>query len=226
MNNAALYKRSNGVQRRDAKQVLDEFGHLLQWRSDGRDSLLDIGCGSGDVLMDFILPLMPLKFSRLVGSDVSEQMVRHARDNFPHTKISFQTMDIAGNLNDLDTIELYDHITSFYCLHWVENQRQALGNIYDLLNVNGDCLVAFLASNPIFEIYKELAKSMKWAKYMNDVNRFISPYQYSKNPVEEFGKMLGLAGFAEHTVVVRDKLFVYDGLDILKSEYLFIPIRI
>lgn len=40
MNKAALYQRSNGLQRRDAKQVLEEFAPVLQWRPDGNDSLI------------------------------------------------------------------------------------------------------------------------------------------------------------------------------------------
>ena len=196
MNNAALYKRSNTLQRRDAKQVLDEYAHLMQWRPDETDSLLDIGCGSGDVTIDYILPILPKKFSRLVGCDLSEQMVHHARDTFQSGKISFEQIDISSaNLIKRAHLDTFDHITSFYCLHWVENQKQAVYNISNLLKKNGDCLLAFLAKNPIFDIYKELAKSNKWSEYMYDVNRFISPYQYSKNAADEFGKLLYGAGF-------------------------------
>lgn len=122
MNRASLYQHANGLQRRDAKQILDEFSPLIKWRSG--DSLLDVGCGSADVTIDFILPLMPINFSRLVGADISEQMVRHARDNFKHPYISFINMDIGADLNTLTkNIEPFDHIMSFYCLHWVQNQR-------------------------------------------------------------------------------------------------------
>lgn len=218
----ALYQRSNGVQRRDAKQVLDEFGHLFQWRADGKDAVLDIGCGSGDVTVDFILPILPLKFSRLVGVDLSDGMLRYARENYQqYTKLAFEKIDIGGKL-DLRTFpEQFDHITSFYCLHWVENQKMALNNIYNLLTSDGDCLLVFLAENPIFEIYKQLSMDKKWAPYMTDVNRFISPYQYSANPADDFGSILYGAGFTEYSVVVREKLFVYDGIDVLKSEFYF-----
>ena len=71
MNDAKLYIKSNSLQRNDAKNVMEEFGHLFDWKDDGSESLVDIGCGSGDVLMEFIFPIMPKKFERLVGLDVS-----------------------------------------------------------------------------------------------------------------------------------------------------------
>lgn len=180
---------------------------------------MDIGCGSGDVTIDFILPLLPLNFKRLVGSDLSSDMIRYARESFQHPKISFQKLDISGDLTCyLETIEPFDHITSFYCLHWVQNQKKAMQNIFHLLQPDGDCLVAFLAANPIFEIYKQMSQTIKWAHYMADVNRYISPYQYSINPINELEKTLLSVGFSDYQVTARDKMFIFDGLDILKSK--------
>lgn len=218
MNRAALYQRSNGLQRRDAKQVIDEFAPCLQWRPDGQDSLLDIGCGSGDVTIDYVLPVLPRNFSRLVGADLSEQMIRHAREQYPHPNISFDKMDIGGDIDKyLCNLEPFDHITSFYCLHWVQNQKKAIQNIHRLLQPDGDCLLAFLANNPIFEVYKRMSQSPKWAQYMTDVDKFISPYQYSEAPADEFGALMYAAGFTEYSVELREQLFIFEGVDILKS---------
>lgn len=222
MNRAALYQRSNGLQRRDAKLVLDNFAQCLQWRPDGHDSLLDIGCGSGDVTIDFILPTMPRNFSRLVGVDLSEQMICHARDQYPHTKISFDNMDIGDDIDKyLVNLEPFDHVTSFYCLHWVQNQKKVMQNIYRLLQPDGDCLLAFLANNPIFEVYIRMARNPKWSAYMYDVNSYISPYQYSKAPAEEFRSLLYATGFTEYSVEVREQLYIFEGVDILKSKFTF-----
>lgn len=219
MHKAALYQRSNGLQRRDAKQAIEEFSPAFQWRSDGRDSLLDIGCGSGDVIADLLLPILPETFERLVGVDLSKEMIDFAREQYPYPRLSFETFDLGLDLEKqaLHHIDRFDHITSFYCLHWVQNQENAVKNMYKLLKDEGDIFLVFLAQNPVFDIYKQLSQSKKWAKYMTDVDRFISPYQYSKNPADEFGQLLYSNGFTEYSVEVREKYFVFEGVDLLKS---------
>lgn len=220
MHKAALYKHSNGLQRRDAKQVIDEFSHVLQWRSDGCDSLLDVGCGSGDVTIDFLLPILPVNFQRLVGADISEEMVEFARQQYPDPRISFDKFDLNTDIDKQSfcNAKPFDHITSFYCLHWVQNQERAVQNMYKLLKPDGDMLLVFLAKNPIFEIYKQMSLSKNWAKYMTDVDHFISPYQYSKNPADQFGKILYSSGFTEYSVEIREKFFIFEGIDLLKSR--------
>lgn len=120
-----LYHRSNDVQRQDAKDILDEYSKVIKWRKDGRDSLLDIGCGSGDVMIDFILPIMPKNFSKLMGVDIAEDMVKHAKLLYQRPKISFDKCNIAGDIKAIlvDHSEGFDHVTSFYCLHWEWNQK-------------------------------------------------------------------------------------------------------
>lgn len=220
MHKAALYQRSNGLQRRDAEQVLNEFSSVFQWRIDGCDSLLDIGCGTGDVTIDFILPILPINFSRLIGVDLSDDMVKFAREQYSYPRISFEKFDFGLELQKqlMRHIEPFDHITSFYCLHWIQNQEKAIQNLYKLLKPNGDILLVFLAQNPIFEIYKQMSQNKKWSKYMSDVDRFISPYQYSKKPADEFGRLLYSCGFKEYSVEVREKFFIFEGIDLLKSR--------
>ena len=138
MNNAKLYHKSNALQKRDAKQILDEFSHLFNWRADGTDCLLDIGCGAGDVLVEYIIPKMPKNFAKVIGVDISEEMTRYARENYQNKHVDFYKEDIASDFltNELissdpkksffsESMELgnYDFITSFYCLHWIQNQR-------------------------------------------------------------------------------------------------------
>lgn len=220
MHKAALYQRSNGLQRRDAKQAIEEFSHVFQWRDDGFDSILDIGCGSADVTIDYLLPILPETYERLIGVDISEEMVNYARQQYPHPRISFDKFDLSVDIEKqaFGNTEPFDHITSFYCLHWVQNQESAIQNMYKLLKPNGDMLVVFLAQNPIFEIYTQMSQSKKWSKYMTDVDRFISPYQYSKNPADQFGNLLSASGFTEYSVEIREKLFVFEGIDLLKKS--------
>jgi juvenile hormone-III synthase len=122
MNEAQLYKKSNALQRRDAKKVLEEFGHLIQWNGD--DSVLDVGCGSGDVTVDFVLPRLPDNFNRLIGVDISDEMVKCANEAYKHPRIDFQVLNISGSVDHfVREMREFDHVLSFYCLHWVQNQK-------------------------------------------------------------------------------------------------------
>jgi juvenile hormone-III synthase len=122
MNEASLYKKSNGVQRRDAKKVLDEFSHLLKWN--GSDTILDIGCGSGDVTVDYVLPILPETFKQLIGVDISQEMVKCAGDAYNIPRLGFKQLDISASVDSfVKKNQQFDHITSFYCLHWVQNQK-------------------------------------------------------------------------------------------------------
>ncbi|XP_038118763.1 juvenile hormone acid O-methyltransferase [Culex quinquefasciatus] len=222
MNKPNLYHRANGLQRRDAEEILDEFGHLLKWREDGKDSLLDVGSGCGDVLVDFVIPLIPQNFVIILGTDISEQMVRFARKIYSGRRnVSFDRLDIGGDVQQfMSKWGRFNHITSFYCLHWIRNQSIAFANIFNLLRAEGDCLLTFLARNPIFDIYYQLSKTDKWKKYMSDVDRFISPYQYCENPSEEIGKILSSVGFNKYKIQIMDRIYEYKGIDSLKRAVL------
>lgn len=116
-----LYQRENNIQRRDVRDLLKEFMHLVRWRPEGEDVVMDVGCGSGDVTWDLLRPLLPAGYAKIVGVDISEKMVRYARKHYPEAE--FVQMDLgAPNVPD-NHQETVDHIFSFYCLHWIHDQR-------------------------------------------------------------------------------------------------------
>lgn len=86
MNNPVVYDQSNNLQRQEVRKLLQKYKNKIIWRRDGKD-LLDIGCGSGNITIDFLLPMLPSNFERLMGIDKSEKMVFHAREkNIPSRK--------------------------------------------------------------------------------------------------------------------------------------------
>lgn len=122
MNNANLYKKSNALQKRDAKSVTDEFANLFNWRWDGSDALLDIGCGCGDVLFELVLPKIPIN-TKVVGVDISKEMIKYANENYSNEYLKFFKVDIEDSKLSPLQPSMFNFITSFYALHWIQNQR-------------------------------------------------------------------------------------------------------
>lgn len=218
MEYTALYNRPNDVHRRVVKQLREEYSHQFRWRSDGKDSLLDIGCRAGDITVNYILPWLPSNFSRIVGVDLSDDMLHYAQENFQRSKVAFEKLDIGELLIRTDLYERFDHITSFFCLHFVQNQEQAMKNIYNLLLPGGDCLLAFLPESPFYETFNWLSLTRKWSPYMADVQRYKFPYRYSETQADDFKAHLKNAGFKEYQVTLHNKQHIFDGKLALKSE--------
>jgi juvenile hormone acid methyltransferase len=94
MNNANLYERANAMQKRDTVNLLNEFSPSLDWQSNRSELVLDIGCGSGDVTTDILMPTITQGCKSkqttidisLVGVDKSVDMIQHARQKYGTAK--------------------------------------------------------------------------------------------------------------------------------------------
>lgn len=71
---------------------------------------------------------------------------------------------------------------------------------------------------PIFDIYLELSRMKKFASYMKDVKRFVSPYHFEEKPLEAFTEKLFDNDFQIVHVEIRNQIFVYDNAELLKCK--------
>lgn len=60
----AQYNAVNTLQLRDAKLSLDKYFHMLRWKKEER--VTDIGCGTGNVTTQVLLPRLPADYKLLV----------------------------------------------------------------------------------------------------------------------------------------------------------------
>lgn len=220
MNDPELYARFNSFQRCISEKIFREFAPSLRWREDGADSILDIGCGTGDTLIKILLPALP-KFSHLTGCDISYNMVNYARKHNDHPNVVYDLLDIAGNIDKFLNYDPFDHALSFFCLHWVEKERfaGAMRNIRNLLKANGDCLLTFnFESKILFSVYDDLAQSPKWLPYTKDVKGYASPFYQSADPVQELRETLNSTGFSEYDIAIRNADYLLESFDVLLSK--------
>lgn len=212
VNNARVFNETNCLQRKDAEITLNEYMNRIEWPD--RDSVLQIGSRTGDVLFDFVFQLLPQDFRHVVGIDRSEAMVSHAIENYRHPKLFFEQADIVNRL-DIDKLlgkyGQFDHISTFCSLHWVMNQELAFKNIFDLLAPNGDILATIFQHHPLFEHYKEMMTLEKWNKYREQMVASTSPYFYSSDPVKMLKEILERVGFRDIHVELTERQHQFEN---------------
>ena len=88
--NEAAFRESG---ERDAKLVLESVSEILE----GRQSVLEIGCGTGRLLEP-----LTRRFQQVFGVDVSGEMVRRGRERLAHlSQVHFFEIDGLGSGNCL-----------------------------------------------------------------------------------------------------------------------------
>lgn len=201
--------------------LMEEYKNKFKWRADGRDSLMDIGSAGGGITMEYILPILPPTFDRLIGVDISEDMIAYAQKTYSEANIEFKTFNIeTGNTDELPQV---DHITLLYVFHLVRDHDKALGNVYNLLKVDGDCLIMFIPKFAYYTAYEQLSRHPKWSKYMRNVNDAIVPCYFSKTPESDFEQLLKKHRFSGIEMVTNNTSYHIGDINTLKSKCLQKP---
>lgn len=155
---AHFYDRYADVQKKAAAELLDRL------RSKKFDSILEIGCGTGNYCF-----LLKEKFAqaRLKALDISEKMIEVCRDKLKDKKVELMVAD--GERIDLP--EKFDLITSNACFQWFEDLGKALGQYKNMLQKGG--LLSFSVFGPL--TFRELGASLRSLSKDADVaaTRFI-----------------------------------------------------
>lgn len=152
-----------------AKRFNIQALHLLQMCfdtvTDENQQFLEIGCGVGDFTREELLPrCLPCK--RLVATDVSEDMLRYAKENFSHPKLVYDVLDIGGNISSFQKMYgQFERVYSFFCLQLVNDKKVAIRNISSLLARGGECILLFLLGGRRSDDWKTLGRMERWKDY-------------------------------------------------------------
>ncbi|KAH9377699.1 hypothetical protein HPB48_020072 [Haemaphysalis longicornis] len=105
-------------------------------------------------------------------------MLEFARENNAHPRIEYHTLDL---MKDEDVVRVlldkgpFQRVYSFFTLHWMADQVQALKNIETLMAPGGECFLIFSETLVLFHIFAAMIKSDRWAKYSDLLQSFIPP---------------------------------------------------
>jgi len=116
----------------------DQFCGLLPQNS----TLLEVGCGPGNITHYLFGKRPDLK---ILGTDISEQMLRLAKSNVPH--VEFLQLDVR-DLYKLD--KKFDAIVSGFCIPYISESdtRELFIQSKELLNTDGCMYLSFIPGSP------------------------------------------------------------------------------
>ncbi|XP_041970658.1 juvenile hormone acid O-methyltransferase-like [Aricia agestis] len=215
MNNPKEYAANRRRQERDNMQCLRENVHKIKWK--GRDRIIDIGSGDGGFTAMILKVFLPDDYEELVGVDRSSEMVMYAKTLYSDERVSFEVLDIREDLPQ-QLVGYFDHVFSFYTLHWVSDQKKAFANIFSLLSEGGDCLLSILGDIPAyFSVNQFFARSNKWIPWVKDLEHVVSPYHGHPDPEPLLRKMLKATGFKQVDVSRKKYYYTYNSIEEFKS---------
>ncbi|XP_049874655.1 juvenile hormone acid O-methyltransferase-like [Pectinophora gossypiella] len=214
MHNPALYQKFISFQKRDAWNMLKNFGSKMKWKNNA--SVIDLGSGDGFVT-SILKEHLPPDFKRVIGVDISKEMVEFANEKYGDERTSFTIMDIGGKVPE-GLEGGFDHAFSSYAIQFIPDQEAVFKNINSVLKDSGSCLLTFLGKNMIFDTFAHMGQSAKWRTLMeNDLEKISVRYYKMENAAGEVKRIMEENGFSDVHVENNDMFFEYEALEQLTS---------
>uniref|UniRef100_A0A023F6L1 Putative farnesoic acid o-methyltransferase n=1 Tax=Triatoma infestans TaxID=30076 RepID=A0A023F6L1_TRIIF len=142
------------------RETLIDVIDKLTWNEN--ENILDIGCGSGNVTVNVLSEYVP-EDSTIIGADISDEMIKFARQLYTHPRITFKKMDILDdNLWPSWNKEHFSKIFSSHLMQRIRDSRKAYKNMYNLLQPGGEALMMIPITHPMDRITPYLAKMSKY----------------------------------------------------------------
>lgn len=212
-----IFAKNNQGTLNGTRTALEKIGHLIQWKPDNSDIILDIGCGPGNVLIDVVLPHFKGKYSKCYATDLSDKMIEFAQKRYGDREdVAFQQLDIMNVDALLAKAGPVDHVVSSFVLHWIPDLQGGLKNIFKSLKPGGDFFTVHCRESGVFDIYEYMDKNPKWNCYFDNLKQFVPSSHKSDQPEEDLRKQLTDCGFTEVVVESIPNKKRADNADALK----------
>jgi trans-aconitate 2-methyltransferase len=198
---AAAYHRLSGPQVSWGKKVLAGL------RLRGDEFLLDAGCGTGRLTAEL---LQDLPLGKVVGIDLSENMLATARDHL-RAQFGARVYFVAADLHNLPFEHAFDGIFSTAAFHWVPDHLRLFRSLFGVLQPGG-WLRAQCGGGPNLARLRERMDALMAApKYAQFLARFRNPWVY--NDAGTAADLLRQAGFVEVETNLEPALTVLENLE-------------
>jgi len=203
---ATAYHRLSGPQVSWGKKVLS----TLKLRGD--EFLMDAGCGTGRLTAEL---LQHLPEGRVVGVDVSQNMLATARDHL-HLHFRDHVYFVAADLQNLPFERAFDGIFSTAAFHWVPDHLRLFRSLFIALRPGG-WLRAQCGGGPnLARLRARMDALMAAPKCAPFFSRFRNPWVY--NDADTAAELLRQAGFVDIETSLEPAQTVLENAEIY-SEF-------
>ena len=167
MDNPELYNENNQLQEFGVEKFFNFHSEYLRKEYERTEmTLLDIGSGCGRVLTEVVVGKSELKFSKIIGIDISKEMVKFSNEKYGSDLMSFQVMDAEGEVPESLKNQQFDMVTSFFCLPYCKDINAAFQNIHNFLKPNGIFCCIFSQLSKAAKDSQLVGTDDKHAKFM------------------------------------------------------------
>lgn len=95
MYNPEQFEQMSQSSAKSTAAAFEKIRHLIKFKSGNLDTILDLGCGPGNVLVEVILPPFKGMFGCCYGTDLSEKMVEFSKQKYADRRdLKFLQMDL------------------------------------------------------------------------------------------------------------------------------------
>jgi len=176
-----------------AKELIEKLG------LEGKESILDIGCGDGKITNY----LKESTSGDVVGIDLSEEMIAYAQIQFPN--LQFMQMDA----QKLSFVEEFDVVFSNAVLHWVRDHKAVIQGIYKALKPNGKMILQMGGKGNAKKVFTSLENVIE--EYAEYFDGFSSPYTFYSDV--QYLEILQNTGYKQFQAKLIEKDMVHESVD-------------
>jgi len=201
--NPEKYSKNNALQYNFAMKTLSKLSFELNSR------VLDIGCGDG-VITQEIAKIVAT--GCVIGTDISYPMIEHASKKYiEQENLRFLQMDASNNLFR----DQFDIITSFNCLHWVNDQQAALTGIARAAASGAQIALLLSHRKSTYHfVLEKLCASEPWKQYF--IN-FESPRSFFE--VDTYKTMVKNSNLTLLDLSEEEMIYHFESKDQLKEFF-------
>lgn len=188
---AGTYSRVSIPQRIWSAAVLDRL------RLSGEETVLDAGCGSGDVT-EALLAKLPE--GRVIAVDGSPSMVEQARARLPEDRVEV----ICRDLTELEMEGVADHAFSNAVFHWIHDHDRLFAGLFRAIRPGGQLVAQCGGEGNVAEIVAALEIVTAEDRWREELAGFAAPWNFA-GP-EQTSRRLEAAGFTEVECTLEERV--------------------